>query len=373
MAPTRGSGVGPLNLDSGLVLRRWWKDGSNARVYRGVGMLFTCLDCPLIRTFVVLVIASYLAPAQTHTPFEGITKRQPTELSSQAPNVSSPESNRKSSAAKYDAELIGPRARRDTIDLYALEKEHELGRRLARDVEANSKLIVDPAIDEYVNRLGQRIVLHSDAQVPFTIKVIESNDINAFALPGGYLYVDSGLILAADNEAELAALMAHEVAHVAARHDSRMARQKRIWTLMTYCSGPAGGPVKLAGYLWSMKLRRRAEREADFLGLEYQYATGYDPLAFVEFFERLHREQNEKDNFIAKALVTHPMTEDRIRRAEQELSTLLPPRDESVVDTSDFREVKSRLADIMRGAGKSEGGRPVLRRHGNEDSRPLIQ
>lgn len=336
-------------------------------------MSFTCLHCPLIWTFIVLLITSCLAPAQTHTPFDGITKRQPTELSPQAPNVSSPESNRKTCVSKYDAELPGLRARRGTIDLSTLEKERELGRRLARNVEANSKLIVDPAIDEYVNRLGQRIVLHSDAQVPFTIEVIESNDINAFALPGGYLYVDSGLILAVDNEAELAGLMAHEIAHVAARHDARIAKTSRIWTLMTYCSGPAGGPVKLAGYLWSMKLRRRAEREADVLGLEYQYATGYDPLAFVQFFERLHREQPEKENFIAKALATHPMTEDRIRRAEKVLSTLLPPRDESVVDTSDFQEVKSRLANMMSGPRKSEDGRPVLRRRCIEDSWPPIQ
>jgi hypothetical protein len=151
MAPTRGSGVGPLDLDSGLVLRSWRKDGSNARVYCGVGMSFTCLHCPLIWTFIVLLITSCLAPAQTHTPFDGITKRQPTELSSQAPNVSSPESNRKTCVSKYDAELPGLRARRGTIDLSTLEKERELGRRLARNVEANSKLIVDPAIDEYVN------------------------------------------------------------------------------------------------------------------------------------------------------------------------------------------------------------------------------
>lgn len=257
--------------------------------------------------------------------------------------------------------------------MYSFEKERELGRQLARDVEAQSQLIGDSMIDEYVNRLGQRIVLNSDAQVPFTINVIESNDINAFALPGGYLYVDSGLILAADNEAELAALMAHEVAHVAARHAARIATRNRIWKLISYCSGPARGPVKVAGYIWSMKLRREAEREADFLGLEYQYATGYDPLAFVQFFERLHREGDEKQNFIAKLFATHRMTEDRIRRAEKEIPTLLPRRDDFIVDTGEFQEVKSRLANIMLGQRKSEDGSPVHagkpRPHGSPNGR----
>jgi predicted Zn-dependent protease len=142
--------------------------------------------------------------------------------------------------------------------------------------------------------------------------VIESNEINAFGLPGGYLYVDSGLILAADSEAELAGVVAHEVAHVAARHDARIATRNRIWKLISYCSGPAGGAVKLAGYIWSTKLRRGAEREADFLGLEYQYASGYDPRAFVQFFERLHIAEDH--SFIGKMFARYPLTEDRIRR-----------------------------------------------------------
>jgi predicted Zn-dependent protease len=200
--------------------------------------------------------------------------------------------------------------------------------------------------------------------------VIESNEINAFGLPGGYLYVDSGLILAADSEAELAGVVAHEVAHVAARHDARIATRNRIWKLISYCSGPAGGAVKLAGYIWSTKLRREAEREADFLGLEYQYASGYDPRAFVQFFERLHIAEDH--SFIGKMFARYPLTEDRIRRAEKEISAL-PARDEHIVDTSEFQEVKSRLANIMLGQRKSEDGSPVLRRHGNDDSRPQVK
>jgi predicted Zn-dependent protease len=228
-----------------------------------------------------------------------------------------------------------------------------------------------------VNRLGQRIVRHSDAQVPFTIKVIESDEINAFALPGGYFYVDTGLLLAADNEAELAGLMAHEVAHVAARHATREETRMQIWRYaslpLLYFGGPAGmvlqTAVGLAAPMSFMKFGRDAEREADLLGLEYEYATGYDPQAFVQFFEKLHRSEKRKQNLVAKAFATHPMTDDRIRRAQKEISTLLPGKTEYVVDTSEFQEVKARLARLMH-ERPSENGRPVLHRRGPEEDTP---
>jgi predicted Zn-dependent protease len=264
----------------------------------------------------------------------------------------------KGKVPKYDINHIGDRGIGSGANKYSLEREQEMGHALAQDVEKHSKLVTDPVVTEYINRLGQKIVRNSDAKVAFTIKVIESDEINAFALPGGYFYVDTGLILAADNEAELAGLMAHEVAHVAARHATREETRMQGWRhacvpLMFF--GPAGMILQIAVF---MKFGRDAEREADLLGLEYDYVAGYDPQAFVQFFERLHAKEKQKENLVAKAFATHPITEDRIRRAQKEIFSLLPDRPEYVVDTSEFQDVKTRLAQLI-----SENGRPVLHRH----------
>jgi beta-barrel assembly-enhancing protease len=230
---------------------------------------------------------------------------------------------------------------------------------------------------EYVDRLGQRIVRNSDAQVPFTIKVIDSNQVSSVALPGGYLYVDTGLIMAADNEAELAGLMAHEIAHVAARHFARANTQGRLWSLLSgtlYIGSLAGaaieGVIAVAAAASAMKVSRDDEREADLLGLEYEYAAGYDPQQFVEFFEKLHIKEKHTRNLFARAFASRPKTEDRIRRAQKEIATLLPAKDEYIVDTSEFEEVKSKIANLMNERLIGEDERPVLHlRHLEDDSR----
>jgi beta-barrel assembly-enhancing protease len=240
--------------------------------------------------------------------------------------VISKTSEKKKVPSKYDINHIGDRGVGNGANKYSLERERKLGHALAQDVESSSKLITDPVITEYVNRLGQRIVGNSDAQVPFTIKVIESDEINAFTLPGGYLYVDTGLILAADNEAEVAGLMAHEVAHVAARHETRAKTRKEVWR---YAAIPlVFGGLGVVTPMLFMKFGRDAEREADLLGLEYEYAAGYDPQAFIQFFEKLQTNEKQKQNLVAKAFATHPPTEDRIRRAQKEISSLLPDQAE---------------------------------------------
>jgi len=255
--------------------------------------------------------------------------------------------------AKYDMNHIGARGIGNGSNKYSLEQERKLGQSLARDVEATSRVVSDPVITEYVNRLGQRIAANSDAKVPFTIKVIESDEVNAFSLPGGYLYIDTGMILAVDNEAELAGVIAHEVAHVAARHVTRAETREAI---MRYVSIPLGFGG-LAVPMLFMKFGRDAEREADLLGLEYEYAAGYDPQAFVQFFEMLHAEEKQKRNLVEKVFSTHPLTEDRIRRAQKEISSLLPGKVEYVVDTSEFQEVKARVNKLMHEP-------PILHRHG---------
>jgi predicted Zn-dependent protease len=275
---------------------------------------------------------------------------------------------------KYDVNRIGQRKIGNGVNLYSLEKERVLGHELAQEIESRSRLIGDPRVTEYVNRIGQSIVRNSDARVPFMIKVVDDDEINAFALPGGFFYVNSGLILAAESEAELAGAMAHEIAHVAARHATRNATRAQIFNLasipLIFVGGPVGYAVRqvagLAVPMSFLKFSRDAEREADLLGIEYEYAAGYDPQSFVQFFERLQAKEKEKHNFIGKAFTTHPMNEDRIKRAQKEIATMLPAKEQYVVDTSEFEEVKARLADVVH-EHHPEGGRPTLRKRASED------
>lgn len=271
--------------------------------------------------------------------------------------------------AKYDVRLIGQREIGSGVNFYSLDREMALGRDLSKEVEATSKVLTDPVVTEYVNRIGQNLVRNSDARVPFTIKVIDNEEVNAFALPGGFFYVDTGLILAADNEAELAAVMAHEIAHVAARHATKNMTKSQIWNMasipLMFIGGPAGYAIaeiaSIAVPLSFLKFSRDAEREADLLGLEYDYAAGYDPQAFVQFFERLNAEEKTKHNKLAKMFSTHPMNADRVTAAQDEIRQYLPGRDSYIVDTSEFDQVKSRLvAQESRHRGGGDIRRPVL-------------
>ena len=255
---------------------------------------------------------------------------------------------------------------------YSLEHQIAMGRDYATEIESRSKLVTDPEINEYINRLGQNLVRNSDSLVPFTIKVIESDDINAFALPGGFFYVDTGLILAADSEAELAGVMAHEIAHVAACH---AVREHTRGQLMNFAAIPLvmiGGPVGYGVYqaaslalpLSILKFSRGFESEADFLGVQYMYKAGYDPQAFTAFFEKVKNLEGHKQNVVAKAFETHPQTPDRIAKTQKEISTLLPPQLEYKVDTSEFQDAKTRLAEIgkLRRTNGGKSNAPTLRR-----------
>jgi predicted Zn-dependent protease len=244
---------------------------------------------------------------------------------------------------------------------------------LAQEVERSSKLIDDPVVTEYVNRVGQNLVRNSDARVPFTIKVIDSDEVNAFALPGGFFYVNSGLILRAQEESELAGVMAHEISHVTARHGTKNATKGQILQLATIplvLLGPAG----LAGYglyeglnialpLTFLKFSRDAEREADFLGLQYMYKAGYDPNAYVTFFERIQADEKRRPGTIPKVFSTHPPTPERIDNAQKEIARILPNRPEYIVTTSEFDGVKERLRNITfaRKVKDNAPGKPTLR------------
>jgi predicted Zn-dependent protease len=239
---------------------------------------------------------------------------------------------------------------------YGLEGQIAMGKQVSMQVETQSKIISDPVVSEYINRLGQNLVRNSDSQVPFTIKVIDSDDINAFALPGGFFYVNSGLILRADSEAELAGVMAHEIAHVAARHGTKNATKGEIAQLATIpliMLGPGGW----AGYglyeglnfaipMSFLKFSRDAEREADYLGLEYMYKAGYDPNSFVTFFEKIQADEKRQPGTIPKFFSTHPPTPERVVNIQKEIGEILPARDQYIVTTSEFDTVKGRLRRI---------------------------
>ncbi len=257
---------------------------------------------------------------------------------------------------------------------YSIEGQIRMGKEFAQQVESQSKMITDPVITEYVNRIGQNLVRNSDSQVPFTIKVIDSDDVNAFALPGGFFYVNSGLILAADNEAELAGVMAHEIAHVAACHAARENTRGQLLNLASIPLIFVGGGIGYAGYeaaglalpLTFLKFSRGFESEADFLGVEYMYKAGYDPQAFTQFFEKIEAKEKKKPGTLAKAFETHPQTPDRMAKSQEEIATLLPPEPQYKLDTSEFETVKARLAQIENrhkiNDNKQEGDRPTLRR-----------
>ena len=274
--------------------------------------------------------------------------------------------------ANEDVEAIGNRNPGKGLDFYSLEREIALGKSLAQEVERSSKLIDDPVVTEYVNRVGQNLVRNSDARVPFTIKVIDSDVVNAFALPGGFFYVNSGLILRAEEEAELAGVMAHEMSHVIARHGTKQATKADIMQIGAMAAmifipyGWAGYGIyegmNLAIPLTFLRFSRDAERQADFLGIQYMYKAGYDPNAYVTFFERLQADEKRRPGTVAKVFETHPPTADRIDAAQKEIARILPERDEYIVTTSEFDSVKVRLRNIMFARKVQAGpGKPTLR------------
>ncbi len=265
-------------------------------------------------------------------------------------------------------------------------------------MERQAKIIDDPIIAEYVSRVGQNLVRNSDAKVPFTIKVIDSEDVNAFALPGGFFFVNSGLILKADTEAELAGVMAHEIAHVAARHGTRQATRGQVANLATipliFMGGWTGYGIRQAASvlvpIGFLTFSRAFESEADMLGLQYLYKTGYDPEAFVDFFEKIQSMEKKKPGTMAKVFSTHPLNEDRIQAAQKNIQSMLKEKPEYIVTTSEFNDVKNRLAMLhnRRKIDKQDLNRPQLRKapgaggtgdkdskdsKGSEDERPTLK
>jgi predicted Zn-dependent protease len=280
--------------------------------------------------------------------------------------------------SKQDVNAIGNRTVGHGLNFYSLEHEIALGKQLAQEVDRNAKFVDDPVVTEYVNRVAQNLVRNSDAQVPFTVKVIDSDQVNAFALPGGFFYVMSGLILHADEESEMAGAMAHEIAHVCARHGTKTATKGEI---MQLASIPAMIfiPYGWAGYaiyqgmnfaipLTFLKFTRDQEREADYLGLQYMYKAGYDPNSFVSFFEKVEALEKKQPGTIPKVFSSHPPTPDRIESAQKEISTILPARSDYIVTTSEFDTIKRRLMaiEMNQKISDKDPSKPTLRKKTDE-------
>ena len=273
---------------------------------------------------------------------------------------------------KQDVEAIGERQIAKGPNFYSIQKEIALGKRMAQDVERHSKIVDDPVIAEYVNRIGQNLVRNSDAKVPFTIKLIDSADVNAFALPGGFFFVNSGLMLRAESESELAGVMAHEIAHVAARHGTRQATKGQLISIATiplmFIGGWTGyGIYQASSFLIPMtflRFSRGMESEADFLGVQYLYKSGYDPTSFIDFFEKMLADEKRKPGTISKFFRSHPPHGSRIRKVQKTIDELLPNRAEYVVTTSEFLEVKQRLEQLVlrRKSTTDDPNKPRLRR-----------
>ncbi len=325
------------------------------------------------------------APSDTSgqaQPGSSDSANQTTPAANQPGNVQPADPDKvKHDGSKADVDAIGNRkvGGRGIGDWYSLESEIRMGKQYSQMVESSSKMVNDPVVTEYVNRIGQNLVRNSDAQVPFTIKVIDADEINAFALPGGFFYVNSGLILAADEEAELAGVMAHEIAHVAARHATRQMTRGQMANIGTipliFLGGGIGYAIRSAASIGLpmtfLSFQRGFEEEADYLGLQYMYRTGYDPQAFVNFFEKIQAQEKKKPGTLAKAFSTHPQTPERIEASQKEIETILPAKPQYIVTTSEFNDVKARLAALenrRKMVDQKDSSKPSLRRASSTDT-----
>ncbi len=262
--------------------------------------------------------------------------------------------------SEANVDLIGHRNVGHGLDFYSMQHEIALGQSEAQQVIQNSKLITDPEVNEYINRIAQNLVRHSDAHVPFTVHVVQNSTINAFALPGGFFFVNSGLILASRAEDELAGAMAHEIGHVAARHATRNMTKDTLLQLATLpleiavggSMGGWGGVLAEQGANFAlpyqfMRYSRAAEREADWLGTQYLWNTGYDPEGLIHEFQHIEKLEVERPGLMARAYASHPETPSRIAETQCEIARVLPPRPQYVVNTSDFHRIQHRLARLI--------------------------
>lgn len=342
--------------------------------------------------FVILLLLSALCFSQTSGTPAAPGDVKPEDAKDSVKDDPKDENDAFRSPAIRDVNAIGHRnvgCNRGLANWYTLDKQVAMGRQFARQVDETSKLIIEPRIVEYVNRIGQNLARNSDSQLPFTIKVLVDDSPNAFTLPGGFMYVNTGAILAAADESELAGVMAHEIGHVAACHAARESTRANLVNLASIpliaVGGPlAGNALQLAAPVTFLKFSRNFEAQADFLGIQYAWKAGYDPLGMINFFERIEGMEKKKKGFIARAYENHPQTPSRVQKSQHEIATILPAREQYVADTSDFQEMKGQLAILMnrRKMQEIQEPQPTLRRVGTpapdnkkpqDDDRPTLK
>src|SRR3954447_7374926 len=282
---------------------------------------------------------------------------------------------------KKDVDEIGSRDVSKGVNLYSIEKEIAMGKSYAQEIERQARIIDDPVISEYVNRVGQNLVRNSDVKVPVIIKVLDAEEVNAMALPGGFFFVNSGLIMKAENESELAGVMAHEIAHIAARHGTRQASRGQIINMasipLIFMGGWTGYGIRQAASILVpvtfLTFSRGFEREADMLGLQYLYKAGYDPTSFVDFFEKIQSMEKKKPGTMSKVFSSHPMTEDRIKDAQKNIQEILTAKPEYVVTTSEFNDVRARLGQLQnrRKIDDKDDNRPKLKKAPGGSTSPI--
>jgi len=356
------------------------------------------LGCALLLSSALLSASSAFASPQEQTPQDKQAPNKTEAKQTQDKQISEDDKFYHGKGIN-DLNAIGDRnvgCNRGLFNWYSLDTQVKMGQEFARQVEQTSHLITDPVVNEYVNRLGQNLARNSDTKLPFTIKVLDVEEPNAFALPGGYMFVNAGTILMADDESELAGVMAHEIGHVAACHAAREATrgtfaQLAMIPVVILTGGLAGLGVNEAANFGIpavfSKFGRNFEAQADYLGIQYAYKAGYDPNGMINFFEKLQTLEKRRPGVAMKLYGDHPQTPDRIAQSQREIGAILPPRDQYITNTSEFEQAKKRLALVMKHKLQKDGKdaqKPDLRRtagdknpdqndKNQDDDRPVIK
>ena len=235
------------------------------------------------------------------------------------------------------------------INLISVDEEKELGTKFTAEIEKQRQVVTDPEVNGYVDRVGKRLITGArEVPFPFTFKVIKDDSVNAFAVPGGHIYVHTGLIKAAASEEELAGVMAHEINHVVARHGTRQLTQQYGYGLVLQLvlgDNPnmlAQLAASLFGKAGMMHYSREMESQADYLGVETMYKAGFNPEGMVTFFAKLEQPNQAPPGQLTKFFSSHPYTADRLQSVRSEIATL-PPKAYRPEDPETFMRIKARL------------------------------